>query len=209
MPVEEGELLAAVRRVVGRIQVDRDPPRPPVQPVLMPLDDPHRQLARQLVESGPADTVLEPRDRRLRGQRLAGDRVPPEQQLVDRVVGEVVGVVAIGMTAGNAEDPLAEPLRQRVPDLPELPPVHQTPGETRHQPIHALRRLEQHSATIGTRVLAVERRDEGLVEEIRKEDSLWYLLRCHAGASVVGKWLCQQHLYHAEIFVFLPISDPS
>ena len=67
-----------------------NPPRPPVQPVLMPLDDPHRQLARQLVESGPADTVLEPRDRRLRGQRLAGDRVPPEQQLVDRVVGEVV-----------------------------------------------------------------------------------------------------------------------
>ena len=25
-------------------------------------------------------------------------------------------------------------------------------------------------------MLAVERRDEGLVEEIRKEDSLWYLL---------------------------------
>ena len=45
--------------------------------------------------------------------------------------------------------------------------VHQTPGETRHQPIHALRRLEQDSATIGTRVLTVERGNEGLVEEIR------------------------------------------
>ena len=99
VPVEEGELLGAVRRVVGRIQVDRDPPRPPVQPALMPLDDPHRQLASQLVEGGPADAVLEPRDRRLRGQRLPRHRVPPEQQLVDRVVGEVVGVVA-----GNAED---------------------------------------------------------------------------------------------------------
>ncbi len=175
----------------------------------MPLDDPHRQLARQLVESGPADTVLEPRDRRLRGQRLAGDRVPPEQQLVDRVVGEVVGVVAIGMAVGNAEDPLAEQLRQRVPDLPELPPVHQTPGETRYQPIHALRRLEQDGAAIGTRVLAVERRDEGLVEEIRKEDSLWYRIGRHARASVVGNCMCQQHLYHAEAFVFLPKSDPS
>ncbi len=132
-----------------------------------------------------------------------------QQQLVDRIVGEVVGVLAIGMTAGNAEVPLAEQRRQRVPDLPERPPVHQTLGETRHQPIHALRRLEQDSATIGTRVLAVERRDEGLVEEIRKEDSLWYRLRCLAGASVVGKWLCQQHLYHAEAFAFLPKSDPS
>ena len=189
MPVEEGELLGAVRRVVGRIQVDRDPPRPPVQPALMPLDDPHRQLASQLVEGGPADAVLEPRDRRLRGQRLAGDWVPPQQQLVDRVVGEVVGVVAIGMTAGNAEDPLAEQLRQRVPDLPGLPSVHQTPGETRHQPIHALRRLEQDGAAIGTRVPAVERRDEGLVEEIRKEDSLWYRIGRHVRASVVGKCL--------------------
>ena len=112
-------MLGAVRRVVGRIRVNRDPPHPPVQPALMPLDDSHRQLT----ECGPADAILEPRDRRLRGQRLASDRVPPEQQLVDRVVGEVVGVVAIGMTAGNAEDPLPEQFRQRVPDFSGLPPV--------------------------------------------------------------------------------------
>ena len=184
-------------------------PRPPVQPVLMPLDDPHRQLAPQLVEGGGADAILEPRDRRLRGQHLARDRVPPEQQLVNRVIGEVLGVVAIGMTAGNAENPLAEQLRQRVPDLPGLPPVHQTPGETRHQPIHALRRLEQDGAAIGSRVLAVERCDERLVEEIQKEDSLWYRIGRHARASVVGKCMCQQHLYHAEAFVLLPKSDPS
>ena len=131
----------------------------------MPLDDPHRQLARQLVEGGPANAVLEPRDRRLRGQRLARHRVPPEQQLVDRVGGEVVSVVAIGMAAGNAEDPLAEQLRQRVPDLPGLPPVDQTAGKARHQPVQPLRRLEQNRAAIGTRVLAVERGNEGLVEE--------------------------------------------
>ena len=64
-------------------------------------------------------------------------------------------------------------------------------------------------AAIGTRVLAVERRDEGLVEEIWKEDSLWYRIGRQARASVVGKCMCQQHLYHAEAFVFLPKSDPS
>ena len=49
--------------------------------------------------------------------------------------------------------------------------------------------IEQDGAAIGTRVPAVERRDEGLVEEIRKEDSLWYRIDRHVRASVVGKCL--------------------
>ena len=73
MPVEEGELLGAVRRVVGRIQVDRDPPRPPVQPALMPLDDPHRQLARQLIEGGVGQ-------RRSRTARSSAARPTPRQR---------------------------------------------------------------------------------------------------------------------------------
>ncbi len=46
-----------------------------------------------------------------------------------------------------------------------LPPVDQTPGKARHQPVHPLRRLEQHRAAIGTRVLAVERRDEARLSD--------------------------------------------
>ena len=43
---------------------------------------------------------------RLRGQRVAGHRVAPEQQLVDGVGGEMLGVVAVGMgAASDAEDP--------------------------------------------------------------------------------------------------------
>ena len=38
-----------------------------------------------------------PGTERLRGQRVAGHRVAPEQQLVDGVVGEMLGVVAVGM----------------------------------------------------------------------------------------------------------------
>ena len=128
---------------------------------------------------------------------------------MDRVVGEAVGVVAIGMAAGNPEDPLAEQLRQRVPDLPGLPPVNQTAGKARHQPVQPLGRLQQNRPAIGTCVLAVKRGNDGLVEEIRKENSLWYRIGRHARASVVGKCLCAQHLYHAEAFVFLPKSDPS
>ena len=48
----------------------------------------------------------------------------------------------------------------------------------------------------------IEGGNEGLVEEIRKEDSLWYRVGRHARASVVAKGLSVQPLYHTEAFVF-------
>ena len=63
VPVEERELLGAMRLVVGRVQIDRDPARPPVQAAPMPLDDARCQLAPHPVERGAAHPVLEPRDR--------------------------------------------------------------------------------------------------------------------------------------------------
>ena len=48
----------------------------------------------------------------------------------------------------------------------------------------------------------IEGGNEGLVEEIRKEDSLWYRVGRHARASVVAKGLSVQPLDHTEAFVF-------
>ena len=125
----------------------------------------------------------------LRRQGRAGHRVPPEQQLVDGVVGQVVGIVAIGMTARDAENPLADQVRERVPNLPSGALVGQTPGERLDQAVHALGRLEQDGAAVGTRVFLVERGDEGLVEQIREQNSLCYRVRRHAGVSLVAKTL--------------------
>ncbi len=100
----------------------------------------------------------------MRSQGRARQRVPVEQQLMDRVVGQVVGIVAIGMTARDAEDPLADQVRERVPNLPRGALVGQTPGERLDQAVHTFSRLEQDGAAVGTRVLLVERGDEGLVE---------------------------------------------
>ena len=193
-----------MRQVVGRVQIDRDPARPPVQAAPMTLDDARCQLAPHPVEHGAARAVLESRDRGLRRQGRAGHRVPPEQQLVDGVVGQVVGIVAIGMTARDAEDPLADQVRERVPNLPRCAFVGQTPGERLDQAVHALGRLEQDGAAVGTRVLLVERGDEGLVEQIREQNSLWYRVRRHAGVSVVAKRLWTLRLYHTEAPVSLP-----
>ena len=95
-----------MRPVVGRVQIDGDPPHPPPQAASMPLDHARRQLPRHSVERAAARAVLEPRDRWLRRQGRAGHGVPPEQQLVDGILRQVVGVVAVGMTARDAEDPL-------------------------------------------------------------------------------------------------------
>ena len=169
----------------------------------MLLEHPHRQLAPQRFEGGPAHPVLTPRDRRRGDQRLTGHRVSPEQQIADRVGGEVVGVIAIGMAARDAEDPLADQFHQRVPDLPGFPPVDQMASEARQQPVHALRRLMQDGAAIGTRMLAIECRDQGRIDEIWEQDSLWYRFGCHVGASVVDKRLSLQRLYQAGAIVFL------
>ena len=42
----------------------------------------------------------------------------------------------------------------------------------RYKPVLSLCRLQQDGAAIGARMLLIERRDEGLVEEIREENSL-------------------------------------
>ena len=82
-------------------------------------------------------------------KRVTGHRVAPEQQLVDGVVGEMLGVVAVGMAAGDAEDPLAEQVRHRVPDLAGFAPVDQTANKPGHQPVYLLGRLQQHGAPVG------------------------------------------------------------
>ena len=117
--------------------------------------------------------VLKPRDRRLGGERITRDRVAPEQQLVDGVVGQAVGIVGIGMPTRDAEDPLAQQICQRMPDLTGLPGVDQTLGEPLDDLVLPLRRLEQDGPAIGARLLLIERGDEGRVEQIREEDSLW------------------------------------
>ena len=117
-----------MRRVVRRVQIDRDPPRPPLPALPVPLDDALGQLPCHPIQGAPAHTVLESRQRRLRRQALAGDRVPPQQQLVDGILGEVVGIVPVRMAARDAEDPLADQVFERVPNPLRRTLVDQTPA---------------------------------------------------------------------------------
>ena len=89
------------------------------------------------------------------------------------------------MAARDAEDALADQVREGVPDLLRRPMVHQTPGERLDQTVDALGRLEQDGPAVGACVLLVELGDQWLVEQILEQNSLWYCVGRHAGASVV------------------------
>ena len=138
----------------------------------MSLDDTIGQLAPHPVECAAARGILEPRDRRLRSQGLAGDRVPIQQQLVDGVVGKVLGIVAVRMTAGDAVDPLTDQVLQRVPNPLRRARVDQTPGERLDEAEDALGRLEQDGSAIGAGLGPVEGGDDTLVHQVRKQNSL-------------------------------------
>jgi hypothetical protein len=126
----------------------------------------------------------------LRGERITGDRVTAEQQFVNRVVGEPIGVVRIGMAAREAEDPLRQQIGQRMLHLARLPLVGEASGQPVDQSIPPFGRLQQDRTAVGTRVRLVEGRHERAITEVGKENSLWYRvgaqrerLRCRTSAS--------------------------
>jgi hypothetical protein len=160
--VEERELLRAVSGVVGRVEIDRDLSGPPAQSSLMPRDHRRREFAPHRIQFLDADVIFEARDRRLRRERVSGDWVP--QQLVNRVVGEPIRVVGIGMPAGQPENSLRQQLAECVPNLRRLAIVDQTARKSIDQTVLPFGGFQQNGAAIGAGVLLVEGRNDRFVE---------------------------------------------
>ncbi len=58
MSVEKGELLRAVGRVIGRVEIDRDAPSPPMQSLPMAVDDVRGEVAAHRIERLRSDLVF-------------------------------------------------------------------------------------------------------------------------------------------------------
>ena len=65
----------------------------------------------------------------MRGERGALHGITPQQQFVNRVVGEPVGVVRIGMPAGEPVDALRQQIREGVSHFPRLPIIDEAASE--------------------------------------------------------------------------------
>ena len=106
---------------------------------------------------------------------------------MDRVVGEAVAVVAVEMAAEDAENALADQVRQRLTSLVRRSLVEQALGERLDQTVDALGGLQQNRPAVGAGLLLVELGVQRLLEQIREQNSLWYSVGRHARASVVAQ----------------------
>ena len=108
----------------------------------MARDHGRRQLTAHRIQLLHPHAVFEPGERRLRGERLTRDRIAPEEQFVNRVVGQAVRVVRIRMAAGEPENALREQIPQRVLHFSRLPIIHEAAREAVDQPVARFRGFE-------------------------------------------------------------------
>src|SRR5437870_1209527 len=134
----------------------------------------------------PSRRVLEPRERRLRRQGGAGDRIAVEQQLVDRVVGQPGGVVAVGVATRQPKHALSEQLEGLMLDLARLAPIDDACGQTLGQLELGIEPLQQHRSTVRAGVRHVEEGDHRLVFGLESERDLRYTVCSHRASSPLG-----------------------
>ena len=146
----------------------------------------------------PADAVLEAREGRLRAERRPGQRLAVEDQLVQRVVGEPGGVVAIEIARGQAKDPLPDQVQDRVRDLPRLPRIRQAPGHGLRQAQPLVHGLEQHQPPVRAGVGHVEPRHDRRPKTLVSEGQLGYTVCSHRASSYSGVEASRHRFYSTD-----------
>ena len=143
--VEQRELLVAVHRVAGLVDVQHDRRRRDREGAAEDVDQGGRQ-ARHLSARG---RVLEPAHGGLRTQIAPALRRPADRQLEQRIGAQVVAIVGVLVAAGDREHTEPEHRRQRVNRPRRIAPfpdaARQRPGEA--EP--AFRRAQQHQPAVG------------------------------------------------------------
>ena len=171
--IEEGQLLGAVGLVLGGIQIDRDQPDAAAA-AAMPGNHRVGERVAHGEQHPRGRRVLEARDRRLRGQAAPVNRVAPQQQFVDRILGEPIAVIAIGMAARDREDPLGDQIPDAVRDAFRIARIGDGRREGRQQAEVSVRRLQQDRPAVRTRVRLIKGCDHGPIGQVRKQNSLCY-----------------------------------
>jgi hypothetical protein len=182
-----------VRRIVGHIEVECDATHL-AAPTDVPVEHGLEQRLAHPQQFAARDVVLEPRQRRLRGERSAGDRVAPEHQLVHRVIDESRRVISVLVAQCQAVGALAEQVHERVSHLAALAPVDECVGESRDQTQATVGGLQQHRAAIRAGVGDVERGRQRAIEEIREQHTRCRARVTHSKTSVLGRRAPEQRL---------------
>ena len=204
MAIEEAELLRAMGRIVGRVQIEGNEPGPAMQPAAMTFDHALGQCLAQAVKLLAVRGILKPREGGLRSQIRALDRIAPHQQLVHRVLGQAGRIISIGIATSDAVDALPQQLLRLMLDFRRLPFIDQASRQAFGQSQTPVGRLEQDRAPIGTALPLVKLRDHWPRKYFRKQQTLCCGIVSQAEASFghsnIVSTTC---LYHRRLFVSL------
>ena len=161
VPVKEAQLLGAVRRVDGGVEVDGHLPALAAEAEPMSVDDGRDQSLAHAVQIAGTDRVLEAREGRLGRQGITRDRIAIDQQPMDRVLGQARRVIAVSVAARETKDALGKKIPDPVLDLPRHPAVPEALGQLIDQAESGVHCLEEHGPAVGAAVGQVELRDQG------------------------------------------------
>lgn len=152
MGVEQRELLGPMNKIDRIVDVQHDPGGHAGVAVAKGVDHPQPH-ARQ---HAPRDRVLEPRERRLRGQPdirigflVAGD-------LQGRVMAQHIEVVAVLMPAGDGDHPRSDHRLVRVDHPRRIARIGDAGRQQRAQPARPSRLAQQQRAAVRGRRPTVE-----------------------------------------------------
>jgi len=152
MGVEQRELLMAVHRVTGIVDVERDRGwRAPVA-----FAEPIHQRRHQAGDLDLRRRILQPRHRGLRTQRIAALRRMAYRHLEDRIVPERIAIVGVLVARRDRKHPQPKHLLKRVLDAFGLAPVPDARRKARGQPELLLDAAQHKHARIRRKLPTVE-----------------------------------------------------
>lgn len=147
-----------MRRIVPRIQINRDPLDLALKPPPMLADDRRGQRDPHAAMFRPIHRFLKARERRQRGQFLAPHRIATVLEFLDRVASEAARIIGVRIAAGNPIEPLAHRIPDRVANLTRLASICNRPDQRFGQPQLPVARLHKDHSTVGGDMLLAEQR---------------------------------------------------
>ena len=202
MPVEETELLSAMSRVIGWIQIDCNAACFAVQPLGVVFDHNIGQAFGNAKQVLGIDGVLEAGQCGLRPEALPVNRVALEQQLLNRIVGQGIRIITVRIAGCNAVYALAEKIQITVNNLPGLSCVAHEIVETFGQREIVIYSFEKNGAAIGIAVWLIEGDCNGFVKFFSEKYRLCGKLSHREAFAFVFNLIALKYLYEHKGFLF-------
>ena len=142
------------------------------------------------------------------GECCTAQRISTDQQLLDRVLGQASGIIAVDVAAGDPEQSLSDQVPDRMLDLARLPTVTDAGRQSLRQPQPLVARLQQNCPAVGAAVLLVELHHHRAAKQVGKQDRLSCGIFWHARALRVTETLVVKPFLSQQELLLPPFSRP-